>query len=136
MAEEQLMSRDNADHYIAREVAKQRMADLERKIAENNNSFVTAFAEIKANISHQTALIEKQSESFSKATQNLRDDMDDDFAKKHDFALIEARHKAITDAITQKIDAQWSKLIIIVVTISCAASAVSWFISVSKVMQP
>lgn len=130
--DEQMMRKDDADHYIAREVIKQRMGDLERKISENNTHFLNSMAEFKVQISHQTDLLERQSESFRKSSESLRSEIEKDFASKNELALMAAKFDASHSSLNQKIDSQWSKLTIIVGTITAAGMVGQWLLSFSK----
>ena len=117
---ERMMSESEAMHLVAREVAKQRMGDMERSIKEGELRTVASFSELKAQVGTLTTLVEKQSLHMEKATDNLRDEIKKDFATK-------AEVTADFDKLNTKIDTQWGKLVLIFATITAIGTLVSVF---------
>lgn len=108
---DKMYTETEAQHLVAREVAKQRMGDMERMINEGEHRSVVSFAKLEAQINTLTNLVEKQSIAMEKDTNGLREEIKNDFATK--VAL-----KADFEKLNTKIDAQWAKLVTILRTIS------------------
>ena len=108
-----MYTEDEALHLIAREVAKQRMSDMERNLKESDNRAIIAFSKLEGQINALFALVEKQSASMEKATNGLREEIKKDFATK-------AEVESDFEKLNTKIDTQWSKLMLIVSTITAA----------------
>jgi hypothetical protein len=131
MSEEKMMTESDAMHLVAREVAKQRMGDMERSIKEGELRTVASFSELKAQVGTLTTLVEKQSLHMEKATDNLREEIKKDFATKIEVAAdFEKLNNTITsnkDALNTKIDNQWQKLVLIFATITAIGTLISVF---------
>ena len=115
---EKMMSESDAMHLVAREVAKQRMSDMERSIKEGELRTVASFSELNSKIGVLTALVEKQSLHMEKATDNLREEIKKDFATK-----IEVHSDF--EKLNTKIDHQWSKLVLVVSTVTLVGTIIS-----------
>jgi hypothetical protein len=102
---------------VAREVMKQRMATLEQAIGEGERRSVSTLSEIKAQVQALFGLVERQSTTMKDAADGLREEIKKDFATKKEVS-------ADFDKLNTKIDTQWSKLVLIVSTITAAITAV------------
>lgn len=85
-------TREEVDHLVAREVAKQRMADLERQIGSTNNEVVTMAAELKAQLTNIQRQIETQ-------RGEIKSEIKEDFATKMELLALES-----------KVDKMWLKI--------------------------
>lgn len=154
MSGEKLYSEEEARHLVAREVAKQRMADLERKMNEGESRFMAMMSEIKVQIQNQTLLIEKQTSTFDKSIKDFREEIDSEFEKQHqaftkaiesiktefskDFAskpdLYETKqemeHK--TTELNTKLEKQWLTISVTVGTVMAVALIVQYLISAAN----
>jgi len=72
---ETVYSRDDVDHLVAREVAKQRMADLERQIGSTNNVVVQMGADLKAQLNSLLQQLVEQRHT-------LREEIEKEYATK------------------------------------------------------
>jgi hypothetical protein len=117
---EKLFTEDEMTHAVAREVAKQRMSDMERSLKEGELRTVSSFSELKSQISTLTNLVEKQSLHMEKATDNLREEIKKDFATKLEVS-------SDFEKLNTKIETQWSKLVLIFATITAISTTVSVF---------
>lgn len=152
MGDEKKYSEEEAMHLVAREVAKQRMADLERKMNEGESRFMAMMSEIKVQLQNQTLLIEKQTSSFDKSIKEFRDEIDDefnrqqdafskaiesikqeirkDFASKTDLHDLKAETEAKTTAVETKVEKQWLSITVTASIIVAAALVVQYAINV------
>lgn len=71
-------TREEVDHLVAREVAKQRMADLEKTLTETRNDMVKMWAKFDAAFETLQKAIEGRDKS-------MREEMERDFATKVEF---------------------------------------------------
>lgn len=111
MSEEKLYTESDLMHLAAREVAQQRMTDMERNIRQAEDRTLSAFSEIKTQIATLTNLVREQSAAMEKSQDNLREEIKKDFATK-------AELQSDFDTLNTKIDTQWSKLVLIVTTVT------------------
>jgi seryl-tRNA synthetase len=118
---DKMYTETEAQHLVAREVAKQRMGDMERMINEGERRSVVAFAKLEAQINTLTNLVEKQSIAMEKDTNGLREEIKNDFATK---AALEADF----EKLNTKIDAQWAKLVTILATISAVLAGLQFIL--------
>ena len=121
-----------AQHLIAREVAKQRMADLERMITEGERRSVQSMAELKVQIANLALLIKEQSISMEKQTDTLKKEIEKDFATKLEVNSLSNRVESDFDKLNTKMDSMWTKLTIIVSTISAVGLVIQYFLGFHK----
>jgi hypothetical protein len=124
-------SETEAQHLIAREVAKQRMGDIERNTAEMERRFISLLSELKAQIANQTILIKEQSISMEKNSENLKREIEKDFATKLEVNGLSNKVNSDFDKLNTKIDALWGKLTLIVSTITVAGLFVQYLITMT-----
>lgn len=151
MGDDKKYTEEEAMHLVAREVAKQRMADLERKMNEGESRFMSMMSEIKVQIQNQTVLIEKQTSSFDKSIKDFREEIDGeftrqqeafakaidsikqeirkDFASKTELHDLKAETDAKTTAIDTKVEKQWLSITVTASTIVAVALVVQYLIS-------
>lgn len=114
---------EEVNHLVAREVAKQRMADMERQIGTLNNTITKAVADFNAKLDALSNTISTQHKTIWEAIRGERDELrkeiEKDFATKLDLALLEA-----------KVDKIWLKVSIPVATITALVNL--GFFMVSK----
>jgi len=77
-------TREEVDHLVAREVAKQRMADLERQLGSTNNEVVKMSAELRAQLTNILRQIEIQ-------RSEIKAEIKEDFATKMDLLALESK---------------------------------------------
>lgn len=118
---EKTFTETEAMHLVAREVAKQRMSDIERTIKEGEHRSVIAFSKLEAQIQALFNLVEKQSIAMEKANDGLREEIKKDFATKIEVA-------ADFEKLNTKIDTQWSKLMLIVSTVTAVGVVANFLI--------
>lgn len=118
MADDKMYTEEELQHRLAREVAKQRLGDMERKIEEGEGRVAMGFAELKTQIGGLSNQLTSQSLNMEKATDDLRKEIKNEFASKE-----ELDYKFMT--LNTKIDTQWSKLVLIVSVISFIGTAFS-----------
>lgn len=121
-----------AQHLIAREVAKQRMADIERMINEGERRSVQSMAELKIQISNLALLIKEQSVSMEKNSEMLKKEIEKDFATKIEVNSLSNRVESDFDKLNTKIDSMWGKLTLIVSTISAVGLVIQYFLGFHK----
>lgn len=151
MGDEKKYSEEEAMHLVAREVAKQRMADLERNMKDGEGRLQSALAELKIQIANQTILIEKQSTAFNKSITDFREEIDSefirqaaafqqaiasikeeirkDFASKTDLHDLKAETEAKATAIDTKVEKQWLTITATSGTIVAVALVVQYVIT-------
>ena len=100
---EKLYTEDEAFHLVAREVAKQRMSDMERLIKENDNKTSLAIAEVKVKIDSIYALLQQHENARAKGAKEIREEMATDFASKSELRLLESN-------IENKLDKLWQRV--------------------------
>jgi hypothetical protein len=118
--DEKLFTQDELLHAVAREVAKQRMSDMERSIKEGELRTVSSFSELKSQITTLSNLVEKQSLHMETATNSLREEIKKDYATKKELS-------AEFDKLNIKVETQWSKLVLIIATITTVGTVISVF---------
>lgn len=121
-----------AQHLIAREVAKQRMADIERMINEGERRSVQSMAELKVQISNLALLIKEQSIVMEKQNDTLKKEIEKDFATKIEVNSLSNRVESDFDKLNTKIDSMWGKLTLIVSTISAVGLVIQYFLGFHK----
>lgn len=121
-----------AQHLIAREVAKQRMADIERMISEGERRSVQSMAELKVQISNLALLIKEQSVAMEKNSDMLKKEIEKDFATKIEVNSLSNRVESDFDKLNTKIDSMWGKLTLIVSTISAVGLVIQYFLGFHK----
>lgn len=121
-----------AQHLIAREVAKQRMADIERNISEMERRFISLLSELKVQLSNQTILIKEQSLSMEKTADSLKKEIEKDFATKLEVNDLSNKVESDFDKLNTKIDSLWGKLTLIVSTITAGGLVLQYFMGFHK----
>lgn len=121
-----------AQHLIAREVAKQRMADIERMINEGERRSVQSMAELKVQISNLALLIKEQSVAMEKNSDMLKKEIEKDFATKIEVNSLSNRVESDFNKLNTKIDSMWGKLTVIVSTISAVGLVIQYFFGFYK----
>ncbi len=96
---EKVFTEDEAMHLVAREVAKQRMSDMERKIAENDHKVTVALTELKQQIAQVIIMIDKQSLDNDKNDKELKGEIEKDFASKSDLIRLENKLDSLSKSI-------------------------------------
>jgi len=125
-------SETDAQHLIAREVAKQRMADMERMISEGERRSVTSMTELKVNIANLALLIKEQNVSMDKTSELLKKEIEKDFATKLEVNDLSNRVESDFEKLNTKIDSLWGKLTLIVTTVTAVGLVVQYLITMSK----
>ena len=125
-------SETDAQHLVAREVAKQRMSDMERAIEEGERRSVQSMAEIKIQIANLALLIKEQSVSMEKNSDLLKKEIEKDFATKLEVNDLSNRVESDFDKLNTKIDSLWGKLTLIVSTITAGGLVLQYFMGFHK----
>lgn len=102
---------DEMQHMLAREVAKQRMGDMQRMIDANKNETQIGFTKLEVQLQQVLSMIEKNNVARTESFESLRREMKTDFATKADV-------DADFEKLNTKIDTQWQKIALVVGTIS------------------
>jgi hypothetical protein len=118
---DKVFTEDEAMHLVAREVAKQRMSDMERKIDQNDHKTTVALTEIKQQISQVIVMIDKQSLEQEKSDQSLKVEIEKEFASKLDLQRLES-----------KLDSLSTRIYVAISVIAAVGAAVTWAISTFK----
>lgn len=118
---EKTYTEDEAMHLVAREVAKQRMGDMEKKISDNDTKTSIALAEIKTQIKHVINMIEKQSLEEDRTRKELKEEIEKDFATKADLKAVET-----------KLDGLIVKITMIVGTLTAIGMVAKWVIEMAN----
>jgi len=122
----------DAQHLIAREVAKQRMGDMERMITEGERRSVQSMAELKVQIANLVILIKEQGVITEKNSDTLKKEIEKDFATKMEVNALSNRVESDFDKLNTKIDSMWGKLTVIVSTISAVGLVIQYFLGFHK----
>lgn len=125
-------SETEAQHLIAREVAKQRMADIERNISDMERRFISLLSELKVQLSNQTILIKEQSLSMEKTAESIKKEIEKDFATKLEVNDLSNKVESDFDKLNTKIDSLWGKLTLIVSTITAGGLVLQYFMGFHK----
>ena len=125
-------SETEAQHLIAREVAKQRMSDMERMIAEGERRSVQSMAELKVQIANVALLIKEQGGEMEKSNDMLKKEIEKDFATKLEVNDLSNRVESDFDKLNTKIDAHWARLTLIVSTITAGGLVLQYFMGFHK----
>jgi hypothetical protein len=96
-------SQEEVDHMVAREVAKQRMSDLERNLENTNSQVVKMFAKFDV-------AFENLQRSIDSQDTKIRAEMERDFATKIEMTTAH-------NTLDKKIDSVWYKVSIPVGTL-------------------
>jgi septal ring factor EnvC (AmiA/AmiB activator) len=118
---EKMFTEDEAMHLVAREVAKQRMSDMERKISDNDTKTSIALAEIKTQIKQVINMIEKQSIEEDHTRKELKEEIERDFATKSDLKVVEV-----------KLDGLVTKIAMVVGTLTAIGLVIKWIMEVAQ----
>lgn len=116
-----MMSEADAMHLVAREVAKQRMSDMEKKINENDSKTALALLEIKAQIQQVITMIKEQTEKQEENRKEFKQEIEEEFASKIDLIRLE-----------NKLDKMFLKITVTVGTIVSGGLLVEWALSVAN----
>ena len=125
-------SETEAQHLIAREVAKQRMSDMERMIGEGERRSVQSMAKIEVQIANLSLLIKEQSQAMDKNSDLLKKEIEKDFATKLEVNDLSNRVESDFDKLNTKIDSLWGKLTLIVSTITAGGLVLQYFMGFHK----
>jgi len=118
---EKMFTEDEAMHMVAREVAKQRMSDMEKKISDNDTRTSIALAEIKTQIKHVINMIEKQTLEEDRTRKELKEEIEREFATKADLKIVET-----------KLDGLVTKIAMVVGTLTAIGLVIKWFMEVAN----
>ena len=118
---EKMFTEDEAMHLVAREVAKQRMGDMEKKISDNDTKTSIALAEIKTQIKQVINMIEKQSIAEDRTLKELKEEIERDFATKADLKAVET-----------KLDGLVGKIAMVVGTLTAIGLVIKWVMEVAQ----
>lgn len=116
-----MMTETDAMHLVAREVAKQRMGDMERKINENDSKTSLALLEIKAQISQVITMIKEQTAKQEENRKEFKKEIEDEFASKIDLERLE-----------NKLDQMFLKITVTVGTLISVGLLIEWAVSVAN----
>ena len=100
---DKVFTEDEAMHLVAREVAKQRMSDMERLIKENDTKTSIAVAEVKIKIDSIYALLQQHEQARAQGAKEIREEMASEFASKSEMKLLESN-------IENKLDKLWQRV--------------------------
>jgi hypothetical protein len=114
---EKTYTETEALHLVAREVAKQRMGDMEAKIAENDSKTATAMTELKLRIEGLHNLIEKQNLERVKTADSLREEIEKDFASKTDLMILQ-----------NKVDQLWLRISVSIGTVIAVGMVLQYIV--------
>lgn len=96
-------SSDEVQHIVAREVMKHRMGDLEVKLASVEASMTTLFSKLESSLAALSLQISKSSEMVKECREELRTEVDREFATKLELNRLES-----------KVDKMWAKITVAV----------------------
>lgn len=96
-------SGEEVEHIVAREVMKHRMGDLEGKLAAIEASMTALFSKLEASLAALSAQISKSSDMVKECREELRAEVDREFATKLELNRLEA-----------KVDKMWAKITVAV----------------------
>jgi len=121
MSNEKTYTEEEAKHLIAREVAKQRLDDVERQVGSLKNDISKGNAETSAKIDSLrqtlTEQIARLYDHVSKDKEDLKEEFKDMFASHTDLIILEA-----------KVEKMWLKVSIPVATITAVVNFIFLYI--------
>ncbi len=120
---EKIFTEDEAMHLVAREVAKQRMSDMERLIKENDNKTTVAVAEVKVKIDSIYSLLQQHERARAEGTKELREEMANEFASKTEMRLLESN-------IENKLDKLWQRVTLPITGVIAAGLVVQYLLGI------
>lgn len=129
---EKMLTQDEANHLIAREVAKQRMGDIEKNVADMERRFIALFSELKTQLANQTLLIKEQSADMKQTSELLKKEIEKDFASKLEVNDLSNKVDTDFEKLNTKIDSLWGKLTLIVSTITAGGLVLQYLMGFHK----
>lgn len=138
-----MLTEDEAMHLVAREVAKQRMGDIEKNVSEMERRFIALLSELKTQLANQTLLIKEQSADMKESSDLLKKEIEKDFASKievndlsnkvdTDFEKLNTKVDTDFGKLNTKIDALWGRLTLIVTVVTATGLALQYLITISR----
>lgn len=116
---QQMYTESEAMHIAAKEVAKQRMGDIERRITENDTKSSVALVEIKSQITQVIYMIEKQNVEQEKSQKEFKAEIEKEFASKIDMQRLES-----------KLDQLWMKITFTIAGVTAVGVFVAWALGI------
>lgn len=116
-----MMSQDEAWHLVAREVAKQRMADMERKINENDSKTSIVLTDIKMQMAQVIEMIKQQTQKQEENKKELKKEIEKEFASKIELERLE-----------NKLDKLFLKITVTVGTLVAIGAVGSWILTAAN----
>lgn len=116
-----MLTRDEAMHLVAREVAKQRMTDMERKIAENESKTSVALTKIELQVAQVITMIKEQNIKAIEDKKEFKKEIESEFASKIDLERLE-----------NKLDQLVLRITVTVGTIVSVGLLVGWLLSAAS----
>lgn len=96
-------SSDEVQHIVAREVMKHKMGDFEVKLASVEANMTSLFSKLEASLASLSLQISKSSEMVKECREELRADVDREFATKLELNRLDS-----------KVDKMWAKITVAV----------------------
>lgn len=90
-------------HIVAREVMKHRLSDLEAKLASVETNMTGLFAKLETSLHNLAIQLSKSSEVIKECREELKDEVEREFATKLELKSLEA-----------KVDKMWAKITVAV----------------------
>ena len=94
---------DEVQHIVARQVMQHRLTDLEGKISVNETNVASMFAKLEATVQTLFAQLEKQTFLVKECREDLKSEIDREYATKLELSKLEA-----------KVDKMWAKITVAV----------------------
>lgn len=94
---------EEMQHIVAREVMKHRLSDLEAKLASVETNMTGLFAKLETSLHNLAIQLSKSSEVIKECREELKDEVEREFATKLELKSLEA-----------KVDKMWAKITVAV----------------------
>lgn len=135
---DRLYTPDDVQHLIAREVAKQQMAEIKAGLLDTNKKLLEVVSTFNAEIKALRELMAAAPIKVDECRADMRREIERDFQTAISAERMEHRIEDRIDAVDAKVDKQWLKITVVLGTLSSLITgigvAVNYWLMVSKIV--